>query len=143
MGVLRNELLISFVLFPGNVTGMMVNNQDCPSLLGLDMSYTFFRSAINHAYTAFCSTKCIGASVGGILQHTIDILIMWTLPIDYFTVTIPCSGKQHVLIMKPPKDLIGTPKLSILLEHQCDGFLYTSVGVHLDFPLSCPDQTDR
>jgi len=71
--VLCNYRLIPFILYPGNVAGMMILNQYLPLLAWLVMPRTFARVTIGDANSGLGFPECVSACIHRIRKDAANV----------------------------------------------------------------------
>src|SRR6516162_7982836 len=74
-GVRGNHRLVPFVLFPGNVAGMMIANQDHPGRSRLVMAKGPPCSTVHHLRPCFALTERVSSGISGIREHVLSVSI--------------------------------------------------------------------
>src|SRR3954447_24950279 len=69
MGVFRDQLLVRLVLFPGDVAGVMIAQQDIPSGHRLRMAGGLAGASVDDARALGCAAKDIGAGIDWMSQY--------------------------------------------------------------------------
>src|SRR4051812_36073859 len=90
MSVLGNSLLIRPKLLPSNVSGMVIENQDCPLILCLAMTVRPTGAAHVDFREGLGFSKCISAGIHRIRQDRQNRVIKGKLPVDP-TILIPVA----------------------------------------------------
>src|SRR5215831_9812272 len=132
MSVLSNCRLIPFIFFPGNVTRMMIPNQDLPFLTRLVMARTFARVTVHDLYSCFSFAERINPRIDGVGQYLANISVNWEFP-NHGTVAHGESGQRDFLVSKPDHHLTYASKFVHLAKDQMDCLLHALIGILNEF----------
>ena len=144
MGVGGNHRLISFILFPGKVPGMMVLDQHFPSALRLAMTRGLPGTTFHHLGPCFSFAVGVGAGIDWIGEHRVKRCVSGQFP-NHLTCAqfMRKGGQQEVLFSKPAENLANAAQFGHFTKHQLNGLLHTMVGIFFQFSAGRPIEPDR
>src|ERR1700756_5678912 len=127
-GVMSNHLHVPFVLDPGDIPLMMVEDQPRPVFLGLPEPTHNPLAPLLEPYPMRRAAVRIGPRIDRICHYAIDGLINRQFPYDVATLWTVCGVWQRdALLAQPTVNLPDALELSKFLEHQRDGLLYALI----------------
>ena len=144
MGVGGNHRSISFILFPGKVTGMMVFDQHLPSALRLAMTDRLAGTTFHQLGPRFSFAVYVGTGIDGISEHRVKRCVSGQFPNHLPFARLTRKGRQQkVFFSKPSENLANTAQFGHFTKNQLNGLLHTLVGIFFQFPAGRPTEPDR
>jgi len=139
-----NQGLISFLLFPGKVTGMVVLDQPLPFALRLAMTRRFAATTFPPLGSCFSFAVYVGAGIDRINEHRVKRCVSGQFPNHLpFAKPMRKGGQQNVLFSKPSEHLANAAQFGHVTKYQLPGLLHTLVGIFFQFPAGRPTESDR
>src|SRR5580704_2130148 len=136
MSVLRDQLLVRLVLFPADVAGVVIAQQDGPSGHRLRMAGGLTGVTLDDARALGCAAEDIGAGIDRMPEDLQHRVVSRRPPFDLAHAAVVASGDRQLqrLILCPKQDLPGASELLELVEQEPDDPADALVWVHLDLP---------
>src|SRR5215831_11322600 len=141
VSVLCNDGLIPFIVFPRNVTGMMISNQDLPFLTRLAMPRTPACVTLHDLHSRLSFPERISSGINRIRQHAANVDIQREFP-NQGTLPHRKCGQTDFLLSKPDQDLSHTSEFGHFDKDQLYRLLDALIGILYDLTLRCPTKTD-
>ena len=139
-----NQGLISFLLFPGKVTGMVVLDQPLPFALRLAMTRRFAATTFPPLGSCFSFAVAVGAGIDRMGEHRVKRGVSGQFPNHLrFAKPMRKGGQQNVLFSKPSEHLANAAQFGHVTKYQLPGLLHTLVGIFFQFPAGRPTESDR
>src|SRR5580704_18515481 len=136
MSVLRDQLLVRLVLFPADVAGVMIAQQDGPSGHRLRMAGGLAGATVDDASALGCAAEDIGAGIDRMPEDLQYRVVGRRPPLDLAHAAVVAPGNRQLqrLILRPKQDLPSTPELLEFVEQKPDDSADALVRVYLDLP---------
>src|SRR5215831_11035695 len=135
-GVMSNHLHVPFVLGPGDIPLMMVEDQHRPVFLGLPKPTHNPLAPLLEPNPMRRAAVHIGPRIDRICHYAIDSLINRQFPYDVATLWTVCGiWQRDALLAQPTVNLPDALELCKFLEYQRDGLLYALIRFLLNLVL--------
>jgi hypothetical protein len=122
MSVLRDQLLVRLILFPADVTGVMIAKQDVPRGHWLRMASSLASAPVDNARALRCAAEDIGAGVDRVPEDLQHRMVGRRPPLDLAQAAVIAPGDRQLqgLILCPKQDLPGAPEFLEFVKQKPD-----------------------
>lgn len=132
VGVIGDQLLIPFVLGPGNIALVVVADQNLPAAPVALHAPDHPLAPVLDRHARGSAAEGVGAGIDGVGQHVMNCRINRQAPDNPAGRTAAQGRQQNLFLPAPHQHLADRLKLGELAEHQRDGLLDTSICILLD-----------